>query len=146
MDEKCWQEVQDGAKVDLALAYPTMSFKHQWGGGCPQLDQCISALQTCKSLYTSGNDQTDCYHNRLTHCFRAADACAEAADKVCSEGKSEEEAGLKDAIKNMTTKENITEKEEVDDVVIDEGHILDCLFPDFILLSALAGALFYRRG
>jgi hypothetical protein len=146
MDQKCWQEIQDGAKTDLALAYPSMSFQYQFGGGCAPLDQCVAALQTCKSLHTSGNDQTDCYHNRLTHCFRSADKCAEAANKICAEGKSEEESGIKDVIEDMTSKEDKDEEEEeVPDMEDQVDFWLDCLFPGFILLSVLVGGVFSNR-
>jgi hypothetical protein len=144
MDQKCWEEIQDGAKVDLAVAYPGMSFKYQWGDGCKPLDQCIAALQSCKALHTSGNDQTDCVHNRLTYCFKSADACAEAANKICSEGKSEDESGIKDIIGNMTTKENYTEP-DVPEPEIREEDIMNCVFGFLIIGFSMVGAAFYCR-
>lgn len=150
MDKKCWEDIQDGAKTNLALAYPSMSFKYQFGGGCAALDQCIAALQSCKALRTSGNDRSDCYQGDVMVCFKMADSCAEAANKVCTEDKSEEESGLKDTLKNMTTKPGEKKDEEDDGGIVvvdaeDNPFAWLCMEPAFILAFAFAGAFFYRR-
>lgn len=153
MDKKCWEDIQESAKTSLGLAYPAMSFQYTLGGGCEALDKCISALQSCKAMYTTGNDKTDCTQGDLITCFKQADACADAANKVCTEGKSEEEAGLKDVIKNMTTKMNVTttenetkEEPPTEEVEVDPWDFFwDCVAPKFIIAFGLLGTLFYSR-
>jgi hypothetical protein len=151
MDKACWEEIQDGAKVDLAVAYPGMSFKYQWGGGCKPLDQCIAALQSCNSLQTSGSDRTDCSQGNVIVCFKMADACAEAANKICSEGKDEDESGLNDIIKNMTTTKNDTSQGEPEDdvIVVSEddpwGDLIGCLLGFSVIGFGALGAAFFSR-
>jgi len=149
MDGECWQGIQDGAQLDLAIAYPGMSYQYQWGNGCTPLDQCVAALQSCKALHTSGNDETDCTTNRLMNCFASADACAEAANQICSEGKSEEESGIKDVIKNMTTKSNESQEPEPGKLTPGEEAQLDdllgCIFPFGIIAFGALGAAIYSR-
>jgi hypothetical protein len=126
-----------------------MSFKYQWGDGCKPLDQCIAALQSCKALYTSGNDQTDCTTNGLMGCFRSADACAAAANLICSEGKSEEESGIKDVLNNMTTKKNESGYKEPEKLSPGEeaqlNEFLNCIFGFVIIGFSMVGAMFYAR-
>lgn len=150
MDPLCWQGIQDNAKTDLALAYPAMSFQYQFGGGCAPLDQCVSALQACRSMRTTGNDDLDCKGNTLTYCFTSADACAEAANQICAEGKSEEESGITDVLANMTTQKNDsgfpTEKTDFEkEKEVEDFLGMLCLEPAFIMGAVLVGALFCRR-
>ena len=153
MDKGCWEAIQGDATAGLGIAYPVMSFKYTFGGGCAPLDQCAAALSACKQARTSGNDARDCGQNLLAYCFRQADACAEAANKICAEGKSEEESGIKDVLSNMTAKKNETTEgneevvlpEEKGNNFFDDWVNLACGGPDFIMVFALAGALFYSR-
>jgi hypothetical protein len=94
-----------------------------------------------------------------------ADKCAEAANQICSEGKTEEEAGWKNVWANATTPEqpvqnitqnvtqpNITQPENLSAGQIDNERqslyegIKALLCPEFtIILGLLLVFLFIRR-
>jgi len=96
MDENCRKDVEGEGTSCLAFTYPMMSLKHQLGS-CPQIDECVERLKSCKNLATTGSDAKDCSSQSMKNCFVMGDKCVEAADKVCSGGKTEEEAGFDDS-------------------------------------------------
>ena len=144
MNNVCWEEIQDGAKTSLGIAYPAMSFQYTLGDGCQALDQCVNALTTCKSLYTSGNDLQDCNSGDLVHCFIKADLCAEAANKMCTQGKGANESGLTDLISNMTSPNNDPSADNVIVMGEDDPPWL-CMSAPFIMGFLIMGAFFATR-
>ena len=103
MDKACWEEIQGEGKTCLAATYPSMSLRYAFGS-CHQMDICVSRLSLCKEGAKSGSDAKDCNSQAMINCFIVADKCAEAANQVCTGGKTEEEAGFN----NITTEENKT--------------------------------------
>jgi len=83
MNQTCYEGYQANAQVCVGAAYPNLATQHLLGG-CPAVDSCVSNLQLCKNLRTTGNDSEDCQYGEIDSCFREADACAALADKNCS--------------------------------------------------------------
>lgn len=82
MDQVCYDGYQNSGKGCLFAAYPLESLEYS-GGNCPAIDICIDRLQTCKALYSSGNDQADCLTGDIRNCFVQGDKCVAAAVKDC---------------------------------------------------------------
>ncbi len=82
MDQKCYEQYQNNGVACLFAAYPVESIQYKMGN-CPAIDACIQKLETCKALYTSGNDKTDCGLGEIDHCFARGDACVADAVKHC---------------------------------------------------------------
>jgi len=92
MNETCSDSFQTDAKTCLGKEYPIMSTKYLFGQ-CPQIDECVTKLTACKDANRQGSNKDECSSQASKNCFVMADKCAEAANKICSEGKTEEEAG-----------------------------------------------------
>ncbi|HID45610.1 MAG TPA: hypothetical protein EYP34_07645 [Chromatiaceae bacterium] len=95
MDEKCFKGYESSGTTCLAKTYPGMSLSYTFGS-CPQMDECVERLSACKEARKSGSDAVDCNNAEMIECFRMGDRCADAADEVCTGGKTEEEAGFDD--------------------------------------------------
>ncbi|MBI5222880.1 hypothetical protein HY990_00505 [Candidatus Micrarchaeota archaeon] len=83
MDQACYQKYQDSGVACLFSAYPIESIQYKMGN-CPAIDVCVDRLNTCKALYTQGNDKFDCDSDSINHCFVRGDACVARAVKDCS--------------------------------------------------------------
>ncbi len=83
MDQQCYESEQNKGIACLFSAYPAESIAYKMGG-CPAIDVCTERLQTCKAIYSSGNDAADCYDGSIDKCFRTADTCVQYAVKNCS--------------------------------------------------------------
>jgi hypothetical protein len=140
MDKACWKSYEDDGKSALALAYPIMSGKYAFGS-CPQMDTCISRLSACKAAATSGSDLKDCSSTAVNNCFMMGDVCIEAANKVCAEGKTEDEAGFNNISAGGTKTSKQTEEKVGPRPILD---FLDC-YPFFILVFLMGGALYLKR-
>lgn len=148
MNEQCWKGYEDSGKTCLAVAYPGMTFAYQFGSGCKQLDECVSRLTACKEAMKSGSDKTDCNNPAMHYCFTMADNCALAANKVCSEGKTEEEAGFDDE-EAGGPKKNDTKGEKTDaeiEMEMEDDPFIQafCGEPAAIMMFLMMGTLFYR--
>lgn len=138
MNPGCWKTYENEGKTCLATSYPGMAFAYQFGDGCPQLDTCVSRLSACKEAAKSGSDARDCNSAAMLNCYRMGDACAAAASKVCSDGKSEDEAGFNEQDAGGTK----PPKNEMNDDDAQIGWQLDEAFcppePAFLLFLLLA--------
>ncbi len=110
MDKECYEAIQDAGTTCLATTYPMMSMKYAIGS-CPQMDECVSRLSTCKELFKTGSDARDCNDIAMIECFKTADRCAEASNRVCSEGKTEDEAGFNNVSAGGTIPDKPVEEE-----------------------------------
>lgn len=93
MDQECWKQYESEGTTCLGISYPMMSAKYTFGS-CPQMDECVQRLSACKEMHKSGSDLVDCKNPEMLYCFLKGDNCAQAANAVCTEGKTEEEAGF----------------------------------------------------
>ncbi len=82
MNPGCFEGEQNAGVSCLFMSYPVESISYQMGN-CPAVDTCKERLETCKLIYSSGNDKTDCEVETLYPCFRSADACVDYAVKNC---------------------------------------------------------------
>ncbi len=82
MNQECFQAEQAGGVTCLFAAYPLESISYQ-SGDCPAVDVCKERLETCKAVYSSGNDKEDCDFGSINRCFRSADSCVAYAVKNC---------------------------------------------------------------
>jgi hypothetical protein len=89
MDSACYQSFQDRGVACLFAAYPMESIEYK-AGSCPGIDICVDRLNTCKALYSSGNDFTDCSTGDIDNCFRQGDICVAEATKDCSKPPPEQ--------------------------------------------------------
>ncbi|MFH2101413.1 MAG: hypothetical protein ABII71_04995, partial [Candidatus Micrarchaeota archaeon] len=96
IDEKCFKGYESQGTTCLATTYPGMSLSYTFGN-CPQMDECVQRLSSCKEAHKSGSDARDCNNQEMIECFRMGDRCADAANDVCSGGKTEGEAGFDNA-------------------------------------------------
>lgn len=142
MDKTCWEAIQKQGETCLATTYPSMSLKYAFGS-CDQMDICASRLSACKEATKSGSDARDCNSQAMINCFIIADKCAEAANQVCSEGKTEEEAGFN----NITIEENTTLENETDEKneteITDEEEVEDFICSGMLFL--MLGMLFLKK-
>ena len=156
MDEACSDSYQTSAKTCLGTDYPIMSAKYMMGS-CPQIDECVSKLTACKEANRQGSNKEECSNLGSKNCFVRADLCAEAANKICSEGKTEEEAGWNNLdnatapeqpIQNITniTQPNITQPIENQTLYPDSAFygITNLCFAPEVILMLLFGSLFIR--
>lgn len=84
MDQSCYEKYQGSGQACLFAAYPLESMAYT-SGNCPAIDACIERLQTCKAMYSSGNDLSDCATGDITNCFVQGDRCVAMAVKNCNE-------------------------------------------------------------
>ncbi len=89
MDPSCYQGYQDRGVACLFAAYPLESIEYK-AGSCPGIDTCVDRLNTCKALYSSGNDQLDCENGNINNCFVQGDICVAEATKDCSKPPPEQ--------------------------------------------------------
>lgn len=146
MNEECWKSYESSGQTCLLTSYPGMSFKYQFGDGCKQLDECVARLSACKEAMKSGSDAKDCNNPAMIACFTKADNCALAANLVCSEGKTEEEAGFDDEEAGGPKKKNETKNDA--EIVIemeDDPFLQICLGPAAMLMFFMVGTLCYQR-
>ena len=85
MDPACYSSYQSWGTKCIAEKRPLLASKYS-SGNCPAVDACASALSTCKSSASSGNDKTDCLNPMVGMCFTDSDACVVAAEKKCTSG------------------------------------------------------------
>ncbi len=83
MDQKCYEDYQGKGVTCLFTAYPVESVEYKMGS-CPGIDTCVERLNTCKAMYSSGNDQMDCETGDINNCFVQGDICVAMATKDCS--------------------------------------------------------------
>jgi hypothetical protein len=141
MDKECWKSYEDSGKTSLAAAYPIMSGKYMFGD-CPQVDVCVSRLQACKASFSTGSDTGDCNSAGVLGCFMMGDTCMYAANQVCAEGKSEDEAGFNNKSAGGTKEDDII---EVDKGETDLLRMFGCFEPMFIVLFVTGGAFYFRK-
>lgn len=152
MDRTCQAKHQAASIAGLTAAYPITNTKYLFGQ-CPQVDECTKRLESCKAAVGTGSELEDCIMNpAIAQCFRTADACMHAANEVCANGKTEEEAGMNDtSAGGKGTQNNATPPllapqpprmpREPNPIL----EFLDCR-PMTIMLSLLVlGSLFLRR-
>ncbi|MBU0532189.1 hypothetical protein KKB44_01720 [Candidatus Micrarchaeota archaeon] len=84
MDLECFEAEQGSGIACLFTAYPLETLSYQ-AGNCPAVDVCKDRLETCKAIYSNGNDQFDCSTGTISKCFRSADTCIAYAVKNCNE-------------------------------------------------------------
>ena len=89
MDKSCYDGYQGRGVACLFAAYPMESIEYK-AGACPGIDICVDRLSTCKALYSSGNDHTDCATGDIDNCFRQGDICVAEATKDCSKPPPEQ--------------------------------------------------------
>jgi hypothetical protein len=155
MNETCSDSFQTDAKTCLGKEYPIMSGKYLFGQ-CPQIDECVSKLTACKDANRPGSNKDECSNQGSKNCFVMADQCAVAANKICSEGKTEEEAGwnqvgtginsTEQPTQNITP-QNITQPSGNGTMTRDEaaGNIWNSICPGYpIGLVLLLGLLFVK--
>lgn len=148
MNEACWKQYESEGQTCLATSYPMMALKYQLSG-CEQLDTCVQRLSACKEVWKSGSDAVDCKSVGMINCFKTADICAERANAVCADGKSEKEAGFNNESAGGTVKdrpeENVSAPPINEPMTIKEGSIweLICFGPGGMVL--LLGLLIARK-
>ena len=59
-------------------------------GNCLGIDICVDKLQTCKALYSTGNDQYDCQGGNVNNCFVQGEIYVAEAAKDCSKPTPEQ--------------------------------------------------------
>ncbi len=91
MDKECYEKYQGSGVACLFTAYPVESIKYKMGS-CPAIDTCRDRLETCKAIYSSGNDILDCEAGSLDNCFVQSDVCVAMAVKNCDEPPPEQPA------------------------------------------------------
>ena len=91
MNKNCYEKYQGSGITCLFAAYPLESIEYKMGN-CPGVDTCVDRLDTCKALYSSGNDALDCDSGALDNCFRQSDICVQMAVKDCSKPPPEQPA------------------------------------------------------
>jgi hypothetical protein len=84
MDPACYNAEQGAGVACLFAAYPAASIQYKLGS-CPGIDTCVERVQTCKALYSNGNDQYDCEDGSINNCFVQGDICVAEAAKDCSQ-------------------------------------------------------------
>jgi len=82
MDSSCYNKYKSSGITCLSATYPLASAKYAQGI-CPQIDSCLSNLESCKAQYSSGNDRADCQEGSVSVCFASADACVRSAALKC---------------------------------------------------------------
>ena len=148
MNEGCWKSYESEGQTCLATSYPMMALKYQFSG-CEQLDTCVQRLSACKEAWKSGSDAVDCKSVGMIDCFKRGDICAERANAVCADGKTEEEVGFNNESAGGTIKDRPEENETVgpedNAVPIHEGSLIDliCYGPPALLL--LFGMAYTRK-
>ncbi len=149
MNEACWKQYESQGQTCLGTSYPMMALKYQFSG-CEQLDTCVQRLGACKEVWKSGSDAVDCKSVGMINCFKTADICAERANAVCADGKTEEETGFNNESAGGTVKdrpeENVTKPTLDEPVYINEGDFLTqiCLGPGAMGIL-LIGLLIVRK-
>ena len=83
MDQSCYKAKQAAGTACLTTSNPLLA-KAYAEGKCPQVDTCISELNSCKAQYSSGNDSADCKEGSVSVCFSAADSCVQSAAAKCA--------------------------------------------------------------
>jgi len=156
MDQSCWQGYQSSGTTCLGKKYPMMSAKYMMGD-CPQVDECAAKLAACKDANNPGSNLLECKNSATLNCFTMGDACVEAANKICAEGKSETDAGwngvftqtpltnqtVGNVTQNATANVTATPSSDTDSM----DNLIDFLCPGtqgFILLFG-AVLFFYKR-
>lgn len=147
MNQACWKSYESEGQTCLATSYPMMALKYQFSG-CEQLDTCVQRLSACKEVWKSGSDAVDCKSVGMINCFKTADICAERANAVCADGKTEQEAGFNNESAGGTVKDNPGKNEsagpEGNAIPISEGSLIDLIcYGPAALLPLLAIA--YKR-
>lgn len=149
MDQQCWKQYEGEGTTCLGLSYPMMSVKYSMGF-CPQMDECVQRLSACKERYKSGSDAADCNNLDMIQCFDIGDNCAQAANAVCADGKTEDEAGFNNEsaggpIKDPEPEPILAPTGEAPIPPGPERDIADLFCgPGYLLAFILAGALFMR--
>ena len=157
MNEECWQGYQSSGTTCLGKQYPMMSAKYMIGD-CPQVDECASKLTACKDANDPGTNLKECKNLATLNCFTKADACVEAANEICAQGKTEEEAGWDNVFTNQPlanetvpdTTQNITQNSTTSPELSDGETaytLWDFVCPSLDMVILLFGitALFYKR-
>jgi len=136
MDKNCRVGHENNGKGCLGIAYPMMSIKYGLGS-CAQMDVCVDRLKACKSQVSTGSDLRDCKTPSMDSCFVMGDTCGAAANKVCAEGMTEEEAGFNSPEAGGPGFKPASDGEH-------EG-ISACGGPAMVMLFVLFGALFLSK-
>lgn len=82
METSCYNGIKTSAISCYTTAYP-VTYANYTQGKCPEVDDCISELESCKAQYTSGNDREDCREGSVGVCFASADACMSRTAAKC---------------------------------------------------------------
>lgn len=87
IEQQCYESYKTAGTTCTGAQYPITSAKYA-NGKCPQVDGCISELDSCTTQYRTGNDEEDCKEGSLAVCFAAADECMKQAAVTCGEIQS----------------------------------------------------------
>jgi len=82
MESSCSSGIQTSAVSCYMQRYP-VTYANYTQGKCPEVDNCISELQSCKAQYQTGNDRADCQEGSVSVCFAAADSCMASVAQKC---------------------------------------------------------------
>jgi hypothetical protein len=83
MNQSCYEQYQQSGQSCVAVTYPVLAGVYK-AGKCPQVDTCASELQSCKSIYETGNDSADCNNPQIEECFIQSDVCVDKAASACA--------------------------------------------------------------
>ena len=83
IDQDCYKTQQAAGTACLTTSNPLLA-KAYAEGKCPQVDTCISELNSCKAQYSTANDSFDCKEGSVSTCFTGADQCVVSAAAKCA--------------------------------------------------------------
>ena len=83
IDSDCAKAQQAAGTACLTTSNPLLA-KAYAEGKCPQIDACISELNSCKTEYSTKNDSFDCKEGSVSTCYTGADQCVVSAGAKCA--------------------------------------------------------------
>jgi len=84
MNQSCYEGYQSSGVSCFGTSHP-IAMTQFTQGKCPQVQECVDELNTCKTQYSSGNDSADCQEGSVAICFAATDSCVDQASSECGE-------------------------------------------------------------
>jgi hypothetical protein len=140
MDPDCQAKHQTLGSACLVKDYPLTNTKYLIGM-CPQIDTCISRLESCKAAAGTTSHRAECNSDAVMRCFIIADNCVDAANEICANGKNESEAGFLNDTAGGPIKSKPPEEEGMVVVVTEDPIFPFCMEPALILMG-ICGATF----